>query len=65
VPLPGILMGRTMMGDGIIGLRKLRRAVDAAGYDGPIEVEIFNEEIWNNADERLLELIKQRFVEHV
>jgi sugar phosphate isomerase/epimerase len=65
VPLPGILMGRTMMGDGIIGLRKLRRAVDAAGYDGPIEVEIFNEEIWNNADERLLELVKQRFVEHV
>jgi sugar phosphate isomerase/epimerase len=65
VPLPGILMGRAMMGDGVIELRKLRTAVDAAGYDGPIEVEIFNQEIWNNATEELLELIKRRFAEHV
>jgi sugar phosphate isomerase/epimerase len=65
VPLPGILMGRAMMGDGVIELRHLREAVDAAGYDGPIEVEIFNDEIWKNADHRLLKLIQQRFVEHV
>jgi sugar phosphate isomerase/epimerase len=65
VPLPGILMGRAMMGDGVIELRQLRRAVDATGYDGPIEVEIFNEEIWKNADDELLELIQRRFVEHV
>jgi sugar phosphate isomerase/epimerase len=65
VPLPGILMGRAMMGDGIIELRRLREAVDAAGYDGPIEVEIFNEEIWKNADDSLLKLIQQRFLEHV
>ncbi|MGH9615496.1 MAG: sugar phosphate isomerase/epimerase family protein [Acidobacteriaceae bacterium] len=65
VPLPGILMGRAMMGDGIIELRRLRQAVDAAGYDGPIEVEIFNDEIWKNADSDLLELIKKRFLEQV
>jgi sugar phosphate isomerase/epimerase len=65
VPLPGILMGRAMMGDGVIELRKLRQAVDAAGYDGPIEVEIFNEEIWRTADNGLLELIQRRFIEHV
>jgi sugar phosphate isomerase/epimerase len=65
VPLPGILMGRAMMGDGIIELRKLRQAVDATGYDGPIEVEIFNEEIWKNADEKLMERIQQRFLEHL
>lgn len=65
VPLPGILMGRAMMGDGVIELRKLREAVDATGYDGPIEVEIFNDEIWKNADDGLMELIKWRFVEHV
>jgi sugar phosphate isomerase/epimerase len=65
VPLPGILMGRAMMGDGVIELRKLRQAVDATGYNGPIEVEIFNEEIWKNADDGLLELMKQRFIEHV
>jgi sugar phosphate isomerase/epimerase len=65
VPLPGILMGRAMMGDGVIELRKLRQAVDATGYDGPIEVEIFNEEIWKSADDRFLERIQQRFLEHV
>ena len=65
VPLPGILMGRAMMGDGVIELRRLRQAVDAAGYSGPIEVEIFNDEIWKNADGGLLERTKQRFVEHV
>jgi sugar phosphate isomerase/epimerase len=65
VPLPGILMGRAMMGDGVIELRKLRQAVDATGYDGPIEVEIFNEEIWKNADDGLLERIQQSFIEHV
>jgi len=64
VPLPGILMGRAMMGDGVIELRKLREAVDATGYAGPIEVEIFNEEIWKNADETLPALIRQRFLEH-
>jgi sugar phosphate isomerase/epimerase len=65
VPLPGILMGRAMMGDGVIELRTLRQAVDAAGYDGPIEVEIFNEEVWKTADDGLLERIQQRFLEHV
>jgi sugar phosphate isomerase/epimerase len=65
VPLPGILMGRAMMGDGVIELRNLRQAVDAAGYNGPIEVEIFNEEIWKSADDGLLELIQRRFVENV
>jgi sugar phosphate isomerase/epimerase len=35
-----------MMGDGVIELRRLREAVDALGYDGPIEVEIFNQALW-------------------
>jgi len=65
VPLPGILMGRSMMGDGVIELRRLRLAVEAAGYNGPIEVEIFNNDIWQRADDGLMELIQQRFVEHV
>jgi sugar phosphate isomerase/epimerase len=65
VPLPGILMGRAMMGDGVIELRKLRQAVDATGYNGPIEVEIFNDDIWKNADDGLLELIQRRFIDHV
>jgi sugar phosphate isomerase/epimerase len=65
VPLPGILTGRAMMGDGVIELRRLRQAVDDTGYNGPIEVEIFNEEIWKSADDGLMELIQRRFIEHV
>jgi sugar phosphate isomerase/epimerase len=65
VPLPGILMGRAMMGEGVIELRQLRQAVDKAGYDGPIEVEIFNEDVWKSVDDQLLERIQHRFVEYV
>ena len=45
-PLPSPLFGRGMMGDGVIDFRQITEAVLAAGYQGPIEVEIFNEEIW-------------------
>jgi sugar phosphate isomerase/epimerase len=46
-PLPaGVLTGRVQPGDGCIDLRAWRDVVDGAGYTGPIEVEIFNEEIW-------------------
>src|SRR5690606_35995437 len=44
-PLPDVLLGRGLMGDGPIDFAALRRAVDAAGYTGPIEVEIFNRDI--------------------
>src|SRR3984885_9673857 len=65
VPLPGILMGRAMMGEGVIELRQLRQAVDNVGYDGPIPVELFKDEIWKRADDGLLELVQKRFVENV
>jgi len=65
VPLPGILMGRTMMGDGVIELSRIRSAVDKAGYAGPIEVEIFNQKIWDQPGDQVLELMKRRFVECV
>ncbi|MBW8748131.1 MAG: sugar phosphate isomerase/epimerase [Acidobacteria bacterium] len=65
VPLPDTLLGRCMMGDGIIDLRTLRTAVDAAGYDGPIEVEIFNQAIWDEDPDAVLTRTKQRFLESV
>jgi len=65
VPLPGILMGRTMMGDGVIELSRIRSAVDNAGYLGPIEVEIFNQEVWNQPGDQVLDVMKRRFVECV
>jgi sugar phosphate isomerase/epimerase len=60
-PPPHVLLGRGLMGDGVIQLRRLRAAVEAAGYTGPIEVEIFNQALWDTPGDRVLELIKERF----
>jgi sugar phosphate isomerase/epimerase len=49
------------MGDGVIELPRLRAAVEAAGYTGPIEVEIFNQQVWDTPGDDVLRLIKQRF----
>ncbi|TLS51455.1 sugar phosphate isomerase/epimerase [Paenibacillus antri] len=65
VPTPDLLMGRGMMGDGVIELRRIREAVEAAGYDGPIEVEIFNRDIWDRPGDDVLALMKERYLEHV
>ncbi len=62
VPPPDHVLGRGMMGDGVIELRRLREAVDSAGYDGPIEVEIFNQKVWDTPGNEVLALAKERFV---
>ncbi len=65
-PLPaGVLEGRGMIGDGCIELRRMREAVEAAGYTGPIEVEIFNTEWWNTPGTEVLDLAIARYREHV
>jgi sugar phosphate isomerase/epimerase len=65
VPLPDPLLGRGVMGDGVIDLRALRAGVDAAGYRGPIEVEIFNQRVWDAPGDDVLRLLRARFAEHV
>lgn len=59
------LLSRGLMGDGVIELRRMRAAIDAADYEGPIEVEIFNEEVWATPGEEVLETVKRRYLEHV
>ncbi len=41
-----LLLDRGMMGDGVINLRGLRQDVEAAGYQGAVEVEIFSRDNW-------------------
>ena len=41
-----MLLDRGMMGDGVADLKSIRRAVEAAGYDGHCEVEIFSAKTW-------------------
>jgi sugar phosphate isomerase/epimerase len=46
VPTRDLLLDRGMMGDGVIDLKGIRHAIEAAGYRGPQEVEIFSAETW-------------------
>jgi sugar phosphate isomerase/epimerase len=41
-----MLTDRGMMGDGVIDLPAIRRMVEAGGFSGPQEVEIFSAENW-------------------
>ncbi len=46
LPTASVLNDRGMMGEGIIDLKALRGEVEAAGFAGPVEVEIFSERNW-------------------
>ncbi len=65
VPTPDILAGRGMMGDGLIDLRHIRSLVDRAGYRGPVEVEIFNRDVWRLPADEVFHLVRERFARHV
>ncbi len=65
VPNPNPVLSRAMMGDGVIELRRIKAAIDGAGYTGPIEVEIFNPTYWEMPGDEVLQLMKDGYVEHV
>ncbi|WEX90365.1 sugar phosphate isomerase/epimerase [Sinorhizobium garamanticum] len=46
VPTRDMLTDRGMMGDGVIDLKGIRRRIEAAGFHGTQEVEIFSAENW-------------------
>ena len=52
VPTRDILNDRGMMGDGVIDIKSLRAAVEAQGYAGYSEIEIFSNDWWAQADGR-------------
>lgn len=62
VPIGDPLYARGMMGDGVIELGRIAHAVEAAGYCGPIEVEIFNRAIWEQPGDEVLAQLKERAV---
>ncbi len=59
----GMLLSRGMMGDGFIDFVSLGRAVADAGFDGDVEVEIFNEDIWAASGEAVLATTLRRYVQ--
>ncbi|MDT0612853.1 sugar phosphate isomerase/epimerase family protein [Streptomyces lancefieldiae] len=64
-PLPeGVLNGRGQIGDGAIDMREWKGYVDAAGYTGAIEVELFNEALWARDGREVLAETAARFAAH-
>ena len=61
IPTRDLLNDRGMPGDGVIELRKLRSMVEASGYRGAIEIEIFSDAWWSRPMEEVLEVCISRF----
>lgn len=65
-PLPeGVLLGRGLPGAGCVELRRFREAVDAAGYTGPIEVEVFHADVWARPGHDVLDASIAGYLDHV
>ncbi|MBE0010601.1 MULTISPECIES: sugar phosphate isomerase/epimerase family protein [unclassified Arthrobacter] len=59
------LLSRGYMGDGFVDFATIGRWVADAGYTGPVEVEIFNQGIWDTPGADAVETVKARWAEHV
>ncbi|RKN47308.1 sugar phosphate isomerase/epimerase family protein [Streptomyces hoynatensis] len=64
-PLPaGVLNGRGQLGDGSVDFRWFRSQVEAAGYRGPVEVELFNDGLWAREGHEVLRETVARYRAH-
>lgn len=61
VPTRDLLTDRALMGDGCIDLKGIRREVEAAGFHGWNEVEIFSDEHWAEDQGVFLDRIVERY----
>lgn len=65
VPTRDFLNDRGLMGTGCIDIRGIRAAVEATGFSGAIEVEIFSDEYWAMDQRTYLGMITKAYLEHV
>ncbi len=63
-PTNHLLTDRGLMGEGCIDIKKIRSWVEAAGFQGFHEVEIFSELWWATDQREYLEAIVQAYKEH-
>jgi len=54
VPTKDMLNDRGMMGDGVIDIKALRAAVEAQGFCGYSEIEIFSNAWWDQSIDDVL-----------
>lgn len=64
-PTRDLLNDRGLMGEGCIDIPQIRGWVEAAGFKGDIEVEIFSDEYWALDQPRWLKRIKNAYLNHV
>jgi sugar phosphate isomerase/epimerase len=63
VPTNDLLLDRGMMGDGVIDLPRVRSLMEAAGYRGFHEVEIFSKDNWWRRDpDEVLATCRERYL---
>jgi sugar phosphate isomerase/epimerase len=60
VPTKDILNDRGMMGDGVIDVKSVRRAVEAQGFAGYSEIEIFSNAWWARPMDQVLQTCIER-----
>jgi sugar phosphate isomerase/epimerase len=61
VPTKDILNDRGMMGDGVIDIRSVREAVEAQGFAGYSEIEIFSNDWWSKPMDQVLRTCIERY----
>ena len=64
-PTTDMLNDRGLMGEGCIPIRKIRSWVEAAGFKGFIEVEIFSDRYWKQDQSVFLQEIISRYKQYV
>lgn len=64
-PTVDLLLDRGLMGEGCIPLRQIRGWVEATGFAGCNEVEIFSNRLWAEDQEGVLARIVEAYLNHV
>lgn len=59
-PTRDLVFDRAMPGDGVVDIMSLRQAVQAAGYQGRLEMEILSTEWWAKDPDHVLQICKAR-----
>jgi sugar phosphate isomerase/epimerase len=64
-PTTDFLNDRGLMGEGCIDIKGIRAMVEGAGFNGPIEVEIFSNRHWSRDPDEFFQDILTAYQEHV
>lgn len=62
VPTRDLLNDRAVMGEGCINVPQIRGWMEDKGFRGPIEVEVFSEDLWAMDSERVFKRIKNAYL---